>query len=63
MGFFEPHCEIGELVEAGALLGIVRDYFGEPIAELRAPKRGVVLMLRHTPPVNQGMGLITLGIE
>ncbi|AEE21160.1 MAG: succinylglutamate desuccinylase/aspartoacylase family protein [Paraglaciecola chathamensis] len=63
MGFFEPHCEIGELVEAGALLGVVRDYFGESVAELRAPKRGVVLMLRHTPPVNKGMGLITLGIE
>ncbi|WP_166422710.1 succinylglutamate desuccinylase/aspartoacylase family protein [Paraglaciecola sp. 20A4] len=62
-GIFEPHCKIGELVNAGALLGIVRDYFGETIAELRAPNRGVVLMLRHAPPVNKGAGLISIGIE
>ncbi len=63
MGLFERRCEIGELVEQGALLGLVRDYFGDTIAELRAPTRGVVLMLRHAPPVNQGATLVTLGVE
>lgn len=62
-GLFEPRCAIGELVEAGALLGIVRDYFGDPLTELRAPTRGVVLMLQHAPPVEEGAGLITLGVE
>lgn len=62
-GLFEPHCAIGELVETGALLGIVRDYFGEPLAELRAPTRGVVLIMQHAPPVTSGAGLITLGVE
>ena len=63
MGLFESYCKIGELVEKEALLGIVRDYFGEPLAELRAPRRGVVLILQNAPPVNKGTGLITLGIE
>lgn len=62
-GLFEPLCTIGELVEKGALLGVVRDYFGDKVAELRAPARGVVLMLRHAPPVDAGAGLVTLGIE
>lgn len=62
-GFFESRCKIGEFVEKGALLGIVRDYFGEPIAELRAPNRGVVLMLRNAPPANKGAALITLGAQ
>ena len=61
-GLFEAHCAIGETVGAGALLGTVRDYFGAPIAELRAPAAGVVLMLRHKPPVEAGSGLVTLGI-
>ncbi|MEE4277040.1 MAG: succinylglutamate desuccinylase/aspartoacylase family protein [Halieaceae bacterium] len=62
-GLFEPLCSIGELVEEGALLGVVRDYFGDEIAEVRAPLRGVVLMLRHAPPVHAGAGLVTLGVE
>jgi predicted deacylase len=62
-GLFTAHARIGELVESGALLGTVSDYFGDPLAELRAPERGVVLMLRHKPPVNAGEGLVTLGIE
>lgn len=62
-GFFEPKCEIGEFVQQGALLGIVRDYFGEPIAELRAPNRGVVLMLQNAPPANKGAALITIGVQ
>jgi len=63
MGLFESYCKIGELVEKDALLGIVRDYFGEPLAELRAPRRGVVLILQNAPPVSKGTGLITLGVE
>jgi len=63
MGLFESYCKIGELVEKDALLGIVRDYFGEPLVELRAPRRGVVLILQNAPPASKGAGLITLGVE
>ncbi|GAC23033.1 hypothetical protein GMES_0733 [Paraglaciecola mesophila KMM 241] len=41
----------------------MRDYFGEPIAELRAPNHGVVLMLRNAPPAHKGAALITLGVQ
>jgi predicted deacylase len=62
-GLFTAAVRIGELVGPGALLGTVTDYFGTPLAELRAPTRGVVLMLRHKPPVNAGDGLVTIGVE
>lgn len=60
-GIFYPRARIGELVDKGALLGEVTDYFGARIAELRAPVLGVVLMIHHTPPVNRGEDPVTIG--
>lgn len=60
-GIFHPRCRIGELVDRGALLGEIADYFGVKTAELRAPVRGVVMMLNHTPPVTKGETPVTIG--
>jgi uncharacterized protein len=60
-GVFYPKTEIGELVDRGALLAEVTDYFGRKVAELRAPVRGIVLMLQHMPPVNKGQTPVTIG--
>lgn len=60
-GVFHARCRIGELVDHGALLGEVTDFFGEKIAEIRAPLRGIVMMLYHTPPVNKGETPVTIG--
>ena len=60
-GLFEPATDVGETVGKGALLGRVTDYFGAPLAELRAPLRGIVLMLNDTPPITLGETPVTLG--
>lgn len=60
-GVFHPRCRIGETVDSGALLGEVTDWFGNRVAELRAPLRGTVLMLHSYPAVNQGDTPVTLG--
>lgn len=60
-GVFHARCRIGELVDRGALLAEVSDYFGNKSAELRAPVRGVVMMLNHTPPVSKGETPVTIG--
>ena len=60
-GVFHPRCRIGEVVDSGALLAEVTDYFGVKIAELRAPLRGVVMMLTRTPPVSRGETPVTIG--
>lgn len=44
-----------------ALLADITDLFGNPIAQLRAPVRGIVLSLLHVPPVNPGDEPVTIG--
>lgn len=60
-GLFEPAIEVGARVARGALLGQVIDYFGAPLAELRAPRAGVVLMVNDTPPIAAGEAPVTIG--
>jgi len=60
-GVFYPKTAIGELVDRGARLAEVTDYFGRKVAELRSPVRGIVMMLQHMPPVNQGETPVTIG--
>lgn len=60
-GVFQPRCRIGELVDKGTVVAEVTDYFGDVVAELRSPVRGIVLMLNHTPPVNRGEAPVTIG--
>ena len=50
----DPRVEAGQYVTKGARLGVVRDFHGKPLAEIRAPARGMVLILLGTPPVNRG---------
>jgi uncharacterized protein len=60
-GLFTPRARIGEWVEAGAVVGEVSDYFGNVVATLRAPLRGVILMINETPPVRAGEHPVTVG--
>ena len=59
-GLFFPVAKAGEAVEPGALLAYLGDYFGNRIAEIRSPVRGVVLTIYETPPVSKGEEAITL---
>ncbi len=50
----DPRVEAGLYVANGARLGVVRDFHGNPLAEIRAPAAGMMLILLGTPPVNRG---------
>lgn len=50
----DPLVEAGQYVAKGARLGVVRDFHGNPLAEIRAPAAGMMLILLGTPPVNRG---------
>ncbi|MGH2534896.1 MAG: hypothetical protein ACRDJW_21770 [Thermomicrobiales bacterium] len=41
-------------VSPGDLLGVIEDAAGEPLAEVRAPSAGVVMVRRESPPVQPG---------
>lgn len=58
---FYPVVEPDETVAQGTLLGTVTDFFGNKLAEVRAPFAGVVLYVVATPPVSAGEPLAMLG--
>ena len=60
-GLWYPVAQPGRTVAAGTLLGVVTDYFGQRLAEVRAPFAGVVLYIVHTPPINTGEPLAMIG--
>ena len=53
-GVFLPAVQGGYAVSEGTLLGILVDFFGDPITEIRAPFAGVVTYVVGTPPVSEG---------
>ncbi|MDH3496516.1 MAG: succinylglutamate desuccinylase/aspartoacylase family protein [Gemmatimonadota bacterium] len=53
-GVWLPQVRPGEYVTAGTLVGTVTDYFGDPVAEIRAPFTGVILYVVVTPAMNDG---------
>jgi len=49
------------MVEKGQLLGVVTDFFGKQVFELRAPFAGEVLYVVATPPISAGEPLAFIG--
>jgi predicted deacylase len=53
----------GDEVAAGALLGSVRNLWGDVVEEIHAPRDGVVLFLTTSPAVGDDGLLLGLGCE
>ncbi len=53
-GFWEQIVHLGETVEEGALLGRIRNGFGEVVEELFAPHRCVILDIRNSAAIMTG---------
>jgi predicted deacylase len=61
-GLFHPESHVGAQVQQGQRLGMITDYFGEPLAEILAPATGTLLMLLETPAVTAGETPVTVGV-
>lgn len=59
-GVWHAKVERGQSVQKGAVIGVLTDYFGETLAQIRAPFGGIVLYVVGTPAMSQGepMGMI-----
>lgn len=53
-GTWHPAVHIDQYVQVGALIGRITDYFGETIAEVRAPLAGIVLYVVVSPAMGIG---------
>jgi uncharacterized protein len=60
-GIFHVRVQPDQTVAQGALLGVLTDFFGNPVQEVRAPFAGIVLYIVGTPPVSQGEPLGMIG--
>lgn len=61
-GVFFPMTTIDADVEEGALLGVVRDYFGTVLQEVRAPAASKVMNMNWGMPVRKDGFLLWLGV-
>jgi predicted deacylase len=53
-GVWHPLVERGQFVPQDELLGYVTDYFGDRVAQIRAPFAGVMLYVVATPAMGRG---------
>ncbi len=60
-GTFHARVKAGHTVAEGTVLGVLTDFFGEIIEQVRAPFAGEVLYVVATPPVSQGEPLAMVG--
>jgi hypothetical protein len=52
---------MGYYVTEGQVVGVISDYFGETLEEVRAPFTGILLYVLGTPPCNKGEPLFEVG--
>ena len=60
-GIFYARVKPEQTVAQGTLFGVLTDFFGNTLQEVRAPFAGVVLYVVATPPINQGEPLGMIG--
>ncbi len=60
-GILYPSVVRDQYVEKGALLAHITNFFGETVAEVRAPFDGVVLYVVATPPITKGQPVACVG--
>lgn len=60
-GIFHARVQPDQSVARGTLLGVLTDFFGNTLQEIRAPFAGIVLYIVATPPVSQGEPLGMVG--
>jgi predicted deacylase len=60
-GLFRAEAGMGYCVTEGQVVGVISDYFGETLEEVRAPFTGILLYVLGTPPCNKGEPLFEVG--
>jgi predicted deacylase len=57
-GMWYPRVSLNERISKGQVLGVVRDYFGQDIVEVKAPTDGVVAVVRTSAMARIGSPLV-----
>jgi predicted deacylase len=62
-GIFYPAVSIGQEVEKGQVVGEFRDWFGDHLATVESPAKGVILFLVTSPAINRGDPVLSVGVS
>jgi hypothetical protein len=60
-GAWHPSVNVGQPVEEGRTIGEIRDLFGQPLQEVKAPLSGPVLFVVTAMAINKGETLLGIG--
>ncbi|MCJ7622101.1 MAG: succinylglutamate desuccinylase/aspartoacylase family protein [Anaerolineaceae bacterium] len=58
VGMWYPDVKLNQLVKKDQVVGQIRDYFGDPIFDVKAKLEGIITMIRTSPAVKIGNVLI-----
>ena len=58
VGMWYPAVSLNEQISKGQVVGVVRDYFGQDIVEIKAPADGIVALVRTSPATQVGTVLV-----
>lgn len=59
-GLFHPYVHVGETVQEGQRVGVIVDYFGNPLEELRAVTSGEIGFLVTSLAMNEGDPILSI---
>jgi predicted deacylase len=62
VGVFLPRVDRDATVAKGAVIGIVTDYYGHQIQEVRATDAGIILFVRALPSLKKGDTIANIGV-
>jgi len=62
VGMWYPCVKLNQPVKTGDVVGHIRDYFGEPVAEIKSKLDGIITVVRTSPAVKVGNVLVEHGI-
>jgi hypothetical protein len=62
VGVFHPRVDRDAVVVKGAVIGVVTDYYGHQIQEVRAPDAGIILFVRALPSLKKGDTIANIGV-
>lgn len=60
-GRFYPKVGVGETVQEGQIVGIMRDIYGDVVAQMRTPRAGIVVYRYSHPVVTEGESVLAIG--
>ena len=62
-GFFRPEVKVGDEIAAGGRLGVLVDFYGQPVEEVTSPDKGQILFMVVSAAIGRAGLICGVGVE